>query len=194
MYNVLKALEGPQPLSESLKGYLRQVIKEKRLARGEHLLLKGQTCEFMSFVESGLLRCYYVKNDKQICTWFMREGDLTTSVESFFGHIPSLENVQAIEPTHIYYITYKELQYVYDNFMEFNYNGRVLTQYYYRLSEWRAYSIRMQSAGERYQYLLDNHPELIKRVPNKYLASYLGMDPSTLSRAKRLLFATIRNK
>lgn len=194
MNNVLKALEEPHPLSDSLKGHLRQVIREKQLARGEHLLLKGQTCEFMSFVESGLLRCYNVKDDKQICTWFMREGDLTTSVDSFYGQVPSLENVQAIEHTHIYYITYKELQYIYDNFMEFNYNGRVLTQYYYRLSERRSFSIRMQSAGERYQYLLDNHPELIRRVPNKYLASYLGMDPSTLSRAKRLLFTNIRNK
>lgn len=188
MNNVLKALEGPKPLSDTLKEHLSKVIKEKKLARGEHLLLKGQTCEFMSFVETGLLRCYSVKDDKQICTWFMREGDLTTSVESFFGQTPSLESVQAIEPTHVYYITYKELEYIYDHFMEFNYNGRILTQYYYRLSEQRAFSIRMQTAEERYQYLLNNHPELVKRVPNKYLASYLGMDPSTLSRAKRTIF------
>lgn len=194
MNNVLKALEAPQPLSDALKVHLSHVIKEKKLARGEHLLLKGQTCEFMSFVESGLLRCYYVKDDKEICTWFMREGDLITSVESFFGQTPSQESVQAIEPTHIYYITYKELEYIYTHFMEFNYNGRVLTQHYYRLSEWRAFSIRMQTATERYQYLLDKHRELVKRVPNKYLASYLGMDPSTLSRAKRELFAGMRNK
>jgi CRP-like cAMP-binding protein len=194
MNNVLKALEGPHPLSETLKEHLSKVIKEKKLARGEHLLLKGQTCEFMSFVETGLLRCYSVKDDKQICTWFMREGDLTTSVESFYGQIPSQESVQAIEPTHVYYITYKELEYIYNHFMEFNYNGRILTQHYYRLSEQRSFSIRMQTAEERYQYLLNNHPELVKRVPNKYLASYLGMDPSTLSRAKRIIFANVRNK
>lgn len=194
MNNVLKALEGPHPLSDTLKEHLSKVIKEKKLARGEHLLLKGQKCEFMSFVETGLLRCYSVKDDKQICTWFMREGDLTTSVESFYGQTPSLESVQAIEPTHVYYITYKELEYIYDHFMEFNYNGRILTQHYYRLSEQRSFSIRMQTAEERYQYLLNNHPELVKRVPNKYLASYLGMDPSTLSRAKRTIFANVRNK
>lgn len=188
MFNVLKALEEPRPLSDALKVHLSGIIKEKKLARGEHLLLKGQTCEIMSFVESGLLRCYQVKDDKEVCTWFMREGELTTSVDSFYGQIPSQENIQAIEPTHIYYISHKELEYIYDHYLEFNYNGRVLTQHYYRLSEWRAYSIRMQTAEERYQYLLDNHPELIKRVPDKYLASYLGMDPSTLSRAKRNLF------
>ena len=185
MYNVLKALEGPRPLSDALKWHIGKIIKEKKLARGEHLFLKGQTCDFMAFVNTGLLRCYYVKDDKEVCTWFMREGDLTTSVESFYGQVPSQEYVQAIEPTHIYYIGFKELQYIYDNFLEFNYNGRVLTEYYYRQSEWRAFSIRMHTAQERYQYLLDNHPELVKRVPNKYLASYLGMDPSTLSRVKR---------
>jgi CRP-like cAMP-binding protein len=192
MENVLKILERPRPLSDALKLHVSKIIKEKKLARGEHLLLKGQTCDFMAFVNSGLLRCYYVKDDKEICTWFMREGDLTTSVESFYGQVPSREYVQAIEPTHLFYITYKELQYVYDHFMEFNYNGRELTQYYYRQSEWRAYSIRMQTAAERYEYLLENHPELIKRVPNKYLASYLGMDPSTLSRAKRPVFTRRR--
>lgn len=187
MYEVLKTLEGPKPLSEALKAHVGSIIKEKQMARGELLLRKGQTCDFMAFIASGLLRCYYSKEDKEICTWFMREGDLTTSVQSFYGQVPSQEYIQAIEPAHIYYISYKDLQYIYEHFEEFNYNGRVLTEHYYQESEWRAYSIRMQTAQERYQYLIDHHPELVNRVPNKYLATYLGMDPSTLSRAKRTI-------
>ncbi|HZH95185.1 MAG TPA: cyclic nucleotide-binding protein, partial [Flavisolibacter sp.] len=64
---------------------------------------------------------------------------------------------------------------------------RVLLEKYYTLSEQRLYSLRMQRSRERYEYLLEHHPELVLRVPLKYLASYLGIQEETLSRIRSRL-------
>ena len=114
----------------------------------------------------------------------MKEGDVIISVESFFTQKPSYEAIQAIEDCELYFIEYDELQFIYRHFPEFNFIGRVLTEKYYTLSEQRLYSMRMQRASERYQYLLDHFPELVKRVASKYLASYLGVTEVTLSKIK----------
>ena len=114
----------------------------------------------------------------------MKENDIIISVESFFRQTKSIESIQALEETVLYSISYNELQYIYRQFPEFNFIARVLTEKYYTLSEQRLYSIRMQRSHERYQYLLDHFPELIQRVPAKYLASYLGITEETLSRIR----------
>jgi hypothetical protein len=103
----------------------------------------------------------------------MKEGDLCVSVESFFKQKESYENIQAIEDSSVLYMDYKDLQYMYRTYPESNFIGRVLTEVYYTLSEQRLYSLRMQKASERYYYLIQNHTDLIQRVPSKYLASYL---------------------
>jgi hypothetical protein len=114
----------------------------------------------------------------------MKEGDLIISVESFYQQKPSYESIQALEDCTLISQQYNELQEMYKRFLELNFIARVLTEKYYNLSEQRLYSIRMLRASERYKFLLDNYPELIQRVPSKYLASYLSVTEETLSRIK----------
>jgi CRP-like cAMP-binding protein len=114
----------------------------------------------------------------------MREGDVIISVESFFRQSTSYESIQSLEDCELYYISYIELQEIYRNFPEFNFVGRALTERYFCLSEQKLYSIRMMRASERYEYLLQQFPELAMRVPAKYLASYLGITPEMFSKIK----------
>src|SRR4029079_7425707 len=114
----------------------------------------------------------------------MKEGDVIISVESFFRQTESYESIQALDDCILHYITYDELQFIYRNFSEFNIVGRVVTERYYTLSEQRLYAIRMQRASDRYAYLMQNHSDLILRVPSKHLASYLGITEVTLSNIK----------
>jgi hypothetical protein len=114
----------------------------------------------------------------------MKEGDLIVSIESFFLQQPSYECIQALEDGELFYVDYSELQHIYQAFPEFNFIGRVLTEKYYILWARQIYGLRMQNARERYDWLLQHHPELILRVPSKYLASWLGINEVTLSRLK----------
>ena len=116
----------------------------------------------------------------------MKEGDVAISIESFFLQKSSYESIQALEDTVLHYVSYKDLQTMYEEFPEFNFIGRVLTEKYYTMSEQRLFAIRMQRATERYNYLMQNLPEIIKRVPAVYIASYLGITIEYLSRIKSL--------
>lgn len=187
MVMLIQLLNTIQPLSSALKGHLEETIKTKELEKRSFVLKAGHVSRYVFFIQRGLLRCFYEKNNHEVCSWFMKEGDVMISVESFYLQKPSYESIEALEDCVVQYIEYAELQYIYRHFPEFNFIGRVLTEKYYTLSEQRLFSMRMQRSQDRYQYLLDNHPELILRVPAKYLASYLGIEETTLSKIKSRL-------
>ena len=184
METLLRYLESIYPISEECRFRLTSILRLKEIAKKELLLRAGHICQHIYFIQKGLLRCYYYKHEVEISSWFMREGDVVVSVESFFHQATSYESIQALEDSELYYISYKELQQIYREFPEFNFIARVLTEKYYCLSEQRLYSIRMMRASERYEHLSEHHPELILRVPAKYLASYLGITPEMLSKIK----------
>jgi CRP-like cAMP-binding protein len=184
MEKLLHFLESIYPMTDGLKQHLASILKVKELPKKEYLLRSGQVSRKICFIVQGLLRCFYFKEGHEVSSWFMKEGDVIISVESFLSQKPSYESIQALEDCVLYYITYDELQAGYRNFSEFNFIGRVLLEKYYTLSEQRLYSLRMQRAQERYDYLMEYHSELVLRVPAKYLASYLGITEVTMSRIK----------
>lgn len=184
MEQFFEILDSIHPLSKKLKEHLVRVLATQTLLKKQFLLQEGEICEKLYFIQEGLIRCFYHQNSKEVCSWFMKEGDLIISVESFFKQKRSYESVQVLEDCTLIGISYHELQDMYKKYPELNFIGRVLTEKYYALSEQRLYSLRMQRAPERYKSLLENFSELIRRVPSKYLASYLGVTEETLSRIK----------
>ncbi|GAA4339691.1 cyclic nucleotide-binding domain-containing protein [Flaviaesturariibacter amylovorans] len=184
MEQLLNYLSAIHPLSDGLKEHLRSILKTRELHKKDFLLRAGHTCRHICFIEKGLLRCFYLKDDLEVSSWFMKEGDVIISVESFYQQKASYESIQALEDCVLHYIDYNELQNIYRRFPEFNFIGRVITEKYYGLSEKRLYAIRMQRSQERYDFLMKNDSELVLRVPAKYLASYLGITEVTMSKVK----------
>jgi len=187
MQTLLDYMDSIHPLSLTLREYLTQILKERHFLKREYLLKAGHICRSICFVEKGLFRCFYHKGEHEVCSWFMREGEVIVSVESFFEQRESYESIQALEDSAVYYIQHSELEHLYRAYPEFNFIARVLLQKYYTLSEQRLYAMRLQSAGERYHYLLENEPELVLRVSNTDLASYLGISRETVSRIRGVL-------
>jgi CRP-like cAMP-binding protein len=181
MEKLIAFLNAIFPLSLELEAELVKILESKLFKRCEYLLKAGQIARFVYFIEKGLVRCYYRLGDRNISAWFMKEGDVIISVNSFFGQIPSAEYMQALEETTVHYISYSQLESLYKEFVIFNIHGRKLLTHYYRLSEKRAVSMRSLRAKDRYKWLLENDPDLLQRVPRKYLATYLGVTESTLS-------------
>lgn len=184
MDNLLAFLHSIHPLSPGLREHLLQHLRAKELKRKQFLLRAGQVSKEIYFIEQGLLRCFYLLDGVEVCSWFMKEGDVIVSVPSFFNQMMSYECIQSLEDSQVCCISYEQLQFIYKNFLEFNFIGRILLEKYYTMSEARLYSLRMQRSIERYKYLMSVHPELIRRVPSKYLASYLGVREETLSRLR----------
>ena len=168
-------------IPDELQNHLLAILQYKTFKKGTYLLKKGHISRHIFFIEKGLVRCYYTEDNKDISAWFMKEGDIAISVNSFFDQIISTESIQALEETAVYYLTYNELEDIYQRFVSFNINGRKLITSYYQKSERRAMSIRSLKAKKRYEYLLKNEPDILQRVPRKFLASYIGISEVTLS-------------
>jgi CRP-like cAMP-binding protein len=183
---LLDYLDSIQPLSRELRDYLSEKLETKTYRKREFLLRAGRVSSLIYFVERGLFRCFYTREDedREVSAWFMKEGDVIASVESFFNQRPSYENIQALEDSVVHFISWRELEFIYENYPEFNFIGRKLVQKYYVLSEQRIYSLRMKRSFDRYNWLMKNYPELIQRVPSKFIASYIGNSSETVSRIR----------
>ncbi|MES1250328.1 MAG: Crp/Fnr family transcriptional regulator, partial [Chitinophaga rupis] len=178
LFGMLNAL---QPLSTALTDHLYSVLKERQFSKKEFLLREGQISSNVYFVLEGAIRAYYINpKGEEITNWFMKEGDVIFSVESFLERIPSYEYIVALEDCTTYYISYAELQSIYNKFPEFNFHGRVLTEKYYKQSLQREYLIKKKTSLERYQLLLENEPHLLAMASLQDIATYLGMTPEVL--------------
>ena len=184
MEKMMQFLNSVYPMTEELMADLASIVKFRTLREREYLLQEGEICRELHFIQSGYLRIFYLKDGKEVSTWFLGETETIVSVDSFYDQVPSYEFIQAIEPCELYYINYDELEATYEKHMVFNFIGRVLTIRYMRMLSRQLRSIRMLSGLERYQQLLQKDPELLRRAPLKYLASYLDMEPETLSRMR----------
>lgn len=171
------------PLSENLHEYIQTTLKRKEVRRKTALLDEGQTAKHICFLEQGLVRGYYSYKEKEYTSWLMKEGDIFLSVQSFFFQEPSEEMIETLEDSIIYFITYDQLQFAYSKFPEFNYHRAAILENYYAQSE-RRHKMRTKPALDRYKYLMSHHSDLIGRLPDKYLASYLGVTTGTFSYEK----------
>lgn len=168
-------------LSESIRQYSKVVTVEKKT----QLLRNGETCKSIYFILQGGVRTYYIdKEGNDITSWLLFEGELAISVYSFFSQRPSFEALETLERCTLLALSYEKLSLLYHQYPEFNFIGRHLTEQYYIRSEAKANALRMLSAKERYLDLLQNRPQLLTRVPLGYIASYLGINQSTLSRIR----------
>ena len=172
------------PVSEPLRAQLSETLKTLVCPKKHYILKEGQISSHIYFIERGFVRSFYSKDGKEITCWFMKENDIIISVNSFYKRTPSYESIQSLEECVLHYIHYQELQHLYKEFVEFNIIGRILTENYYILSEERLFSMRKQSAEDRFRHLLQNHPEVIQRARLTDIASYLGISLETLSRIR----------
>ena len=183
--NLLHILNSVHPISEKLKLELNKKLHKKAVKKKEFILIEDEICKNIYFIQSGFFKAFHLQNGKEIVQWFMKENDFIISVNSFYKQVPSYEFIQATESSIVHFISYNDLQALYKVFTEFNITGRILTEYYYALSEERLFSMRKQKAEDRYNFLLEVHPEIIQNANRTDIASYLGISLETLSRMKR---------
>jgi CRP-like cAMP-binding protein len=180
---MLKYLSSVFPMTPGLQEDIIEILQHKNLRKRQHLLKEGQICRNIYFVAKGALRLYYYTEDgRQVTTWFMREKDVCVSVDSFYDQIESYEYIRAEEECLIFYISYDQLQQLYQKHLEFNFIGRVLTIQYLLDLFRQLKDIRLLGTEQRYNALLKRDPDLIRRFPKKYIASFLSMLPTSLSR------------
>lgn len=179
MLTLIQFLNGIEPLNEEIQQYLLRHLKQKRLHSGETWHRKGQICTNVAYIEEGLVKSVYHKNDRTYINWFMKENDVIIAVRSFFDQVPSKESLIAIEPTLLYYINYDEFKYLNEHQKTFHKITTSLMSFYYEKCQDRTELLRLYR-NERYIEFMRTEPALVKRVSGRDLAAYLGISEDRL--------------
>jgi CRP-like cAMP-binding protein len=177
-------LKSLYPISDQSLLYLYEHTTKKWVGRGKFLLKPGEYCSHYYYIYKGLLRAYIKEEKKEITTWLNPENEITTSIRSMVRRQPSLEYIQALEDSELYAVHFDDMEKMYTLFPEMNILARKLLVEYYADSEERSYISRIPSAKKRYRHFINSRPELVNRIPLKYVASYLGITLETLSRLR----------
>lgn len=164
--------------------HLRKVTKFRKVDKDDVLLHFGEVDRHLYFIRSGVLHCYYRVREKPVSDWFFWEKEIVVSIGSFYDQTPSEDCIVALEDCELYYITKEDYDLLNRTFLEFNFVARVLLEKYLKVFHYHARFIRKHSAEEKYRMILSKMPELFQRVPVGPLATWLNMEPETLSRMR----------
>jgi len=172
---------------DEFRKYLEPVISIRKFTRKELLAKAGEVETYFNFILSGLIRKYYLRGSEEINTQISIEGHIIHSQESFHSRTPSEYFVEAIEPSLVASITYDDMEKLFSVSPKMEHMGRMVITYTMVLKDrWQMQMVKM-TPRERFLNFVTKKPELLQRVPQKFLASYLNIKPETFSRFKHLL-------
>lgn len=172
---------------EDFNEHLAPYIRTRKFHKKEIITKAGEVEKYFNFISKGLLRKYYKKGKHEINTQISIEGHIIHSQESFHSRTPSEYVIETIEPSVLSAISYDDLETIYASSKRMERLGRLVITYTMVLKDkWQSQMV-MLTPRERFIKFVTQQSELMQRVPQKYLASYLNIKPETFSRFKHLL-------
>jgi CRP-like cAMP-binding protein len=189
MFNVLfNHIQEKVLLTDEEKEVIKTFFVPKTLRKRQYLLQEGNVCKYLAFVAKGLLRTYNVdeKGDEHM-NIFGWEGWWLSDFNSFLSGEPAMFNIDAIEDAELLLISQADYEAltlavpIMDRYFRILYQNSLVTK------ERRLMSSITHTAEERYVQLGESNPQIIERIPQNLIASYLGIAPETLSRIKKNL-------
>ncbi|MDH6305782.1 CRP-like cAMP-binding protein [Parabacteroides sp. PF5-5] len=171
-------------LNDNSVDKLASILVRVELKKNECFLKEGDVADSVYFVHSGLIRQFYYKNGKDFTEHLACEGNVFMNIESYLLQTPTYLFIEALEPTVLYGIPYKEIVALMDEYPDISVLYRKIIEQVLLKVQRKIDSFRFENANERYRRLLRERPEIVRRVPLIHIASYLLMTPETLSRVR----------
>jgi len=187
--NLFRKLRSYIEIDESEERFLDSTFKAKVLRKGEHLLLAGEVCREAAFIESGVFRSYINTGERDATFYFAAENDFICDYPSFLPQIPSDRNIQALEPAKVRVISFEGLQELYRGVRFGERFGRLVAEEIFLDSIDQLASFYSDKPAVRYRNFVSRFPHLVQRIPQYHIASYVGIEPQSLSRIRRRFLA-----
>jgi CRP-like cAMP-binding protein len=162
----------------------RPYFKQQEAPAKTILLAEGKISKTMFFIEKGCLRTWINNDGKEITTQFFFEGDSVSSIESFRTNQQSLYSIETLEPCILQTISQSDFRHIIENSPELR--NKLEEHLFKRLfqSQQLFYSYLKNKPQKRYEELIAQYPHIVQRVPQHYIASYLGITSVSLSRIR----------
>lgn len=175
-------------LTDEQVGQLEQIFRKENHKKKDFLIQSGQTCSFIGFVESGILRSYILKDGEEFNVDFSIPGSFVSSYTSFLTQTPTKGYIQALSDAIVYTISYTDYTNLLNSNPEWFKLGKYISDMLFLKKCRRETSLLMDSAADRYKLLLQTYPQIEQLVAQYHIASYLGIKPESLSRMKSLTY------
>ncbi len=163
---------------------LEKVLVPMKFAKGEMILREGEVCKNIYYIDKGLIRQFYFRNEKELTEHLGEDHTIFMCIESLFREEPSKLQVEALENSIIYALPKIELERVALHNVNIQMMYRKILEESLIISQVHADLIRFESAQNRYKRMCKLAPQVILRAPLTYIANYLQMTPETLSRVR----------
>ena len=171
-------------LSAGSRDALASIVRRLELPKDHRLVKHDSVCHYVYFIESGLTRTFYYKDDKDVTDWLSAEGDFACSIISFLTRQPDRRGIDLLEDAVIWGLHHDELEKLYKHYHDIERLGRLLVSFGLIQLQQRFDDLHFATAAQRYRTLMDTNPSFIQRVPLGMIASYLGITQETLSRIR----------
>lgn len=163
---------------------LESVLVPRKFAKNEMILSEGQVCREILYIDKGMIRQFYFKNNKELTENIGTECSIIMCIESLFKEEPTKLQIQALEPSIVYALPKEKLEEVALHNVNIQILYRKILEESLILSQVHADLVRFETAQDRYLRLCKIMPQVVLRAPLVYIASYLQMTPETLSRVR----------
>ncbi len=173
-------------LEVSEKEYITSVFKKIQVPKKTNILEQGKLCRKFYFVESGSLRAYHTNaNGKEATIMFAVQDWWITDMAAFVNRYPALISLETLEDCLLFAIDSEALARLLEKLPKLEKYFRVLFQKAYIREQLRALDAISHPTEERYLYFLQKYPQIVEKVSQKQIASYLGVTPEFLSTVKK---------
>lgn len=163
----------------------RDLLRRRFLKKGEFLVQEGQVCNYVSFINSGSLRVFMEVGQQEINKHFFFEHEYASDYASFLTRTPGRLNIKALEDAELMELSYDSVQILYERFPVWQKYGRLIAENLYIHVASRTQELLLKTPEEMYIKLVENQSPIIARIPQHYIASYLGIQPESLSRIRK---------
>lgn len=163
---------------------LEQIIEPMKVPKGEVFLKEGETARWMFYVEKGMVRQFYYKNERDLTEHISYENNMVICLESYLRQEPTRLLAETLEPTILWRIGYDDINRLSEESREIGLLYRKIFEWSLLVSQRKADILRFETAAGRYKRFFALHPEIVKRAPLIYIANLLQMTPETLSRVR----------
>lgn len=182
---IFEAVRRLAPVPREQWARLEAHLSPRRVAKGENFIEPGQPSTEAAIVVSGLLRFYYTDVEGREATKAFRgPGELVAAYAELLDRRPSRTTIEALVDSELLVVRHDRVTALYRDHACWQELGRVIAEDHYRQRERREQELLLNSATERWETFIKERPDLAQRLPQKIIASYLGITPVALSRIK----------
>jgi CRP-like cAMP-binding protein len=172
------------PLTSAEEDLITNLFVAEELPKGGFFLRQGEVSRKVAFVVEGVFHNFRNRDGQEHTFYFGREQEFIGDYSSFLPAKPAVHAIQALEPARLLSISYDNLQRLYREVRAGERFGRLVAEMLFVDVLGQLTSFYEETPEERYARFVRTYPDLQQRVPQYYIASYVGVKPQSLSRIR----------